>query len=184
LTGEAVALAFSRRNRQPQEGMGRMTEAGSERSHSPGLNQRSQVRMTATEVEDFLQQQRSLSLATLNPDGSIHLVAMYYTWFEGAVTFTSKARAQKILNLRRNPTITVMSEAGDSYFELRGVQIQGRAEIIDDPDRMLEVGRVRYERENGPYTPEAREGIQLRMRKRVAVKVHPVKIVSWDHRKL
>jgi PPOX class probable F420-dependent enzyme len=140
--------------------------------------------MTAAEVENFLQEQRSLSLATLNPDGSIHLVAMYYLLFEGAVTFTSKARAQKILNLRRNPTITVMSEAGDSYFELRGVQIQGRAEIIDDPDRLFEVGRLRYERDNGAYTPEARDKIQLAARKRVAVKVHPVKIVSWDHRKL
>jgi PPOX class probable F420-dependent enzyme len=164
--------------------MGSMTEAGSERSHSPGLNQRSQIRMTAAEVEDFLREQRSLALATLNPDGSIHLVAMWYMWFEGAVAFTSKARAQKVLNLRRNPTVTVMSEAGDSYFDLRGVQIQGRAEIIDDPDRLFELGRQRYERDNGLYTPEAREGIQLRLRKRVAVKVHPVKIVSWDHRKL
>ena len=161
-----------------------MTEAAPERSHSPGLNQRSQVRMTAAEVEDFLQEHRSLSLATLNQDGSIHLVAMYYTVFEGAVTFTSKVRAQKIVNLRRNPTITVMCEAGDSYFDLRGVQIQGRAEIIDDPDRLFELGRQRHERDNGPYTPEARKGIQLRMRKRVAVKVHPIKMVSWDHRKL
>jgi PPOX class probable F420-dependent enzyme len=164
--------------------MGRMTEAGSERTRSTGRNQRRQVRMNAAEVEEFLGEQRSLALATLNRDGSIHVVAMWYLLFEGAVTFTSKARAQKIVNLRRDPTITVMSEAGDSYFDLRGVQIQGQAEIIDDPDRIFQVGRLRYERDHGPYTPEAREMIERANRKRVAVKVHPVKVVSWDHRKL
>jgi hypothetical protein len=140
--------------------------------------------MNAVEVEQFLRGQRSLALATLNRDGSIHVVAMYYLLFEGAVTFTSKVRAQKIVNLRRDPTVTVMSEAGESYFDLRGVQIRGWGEIIDNADRVFEVGRLRYERDHGRYTPEARETVERAIHKRVAVKVHPLKVVSWDHRKL
>ena len=44
----------------------------------------------------------------------------------------TKAKSQKVVNLRRDPKISCSVEAGESYDQLRGVAIEGTATIIDD----------------------------------------------------
>jgi PPOX class probable F420-dependent enzyme len=149
-----------------------------------GIKQRSLVAMTREEVDAFLEEDHSMSMSTLNSDGSIHVVAMWYGFLEGAVAIESKAKAQKVVNLRRNPTVTVMAEAGRTYDQLRGVQISGRAEIVDDPKRMFELGVSMFERYTAPYTTDKRDAVARMLDKRVVVKVIPMRIRSWDHRKL
>ena len=164
-----------------------MADAQPERSPRPygsGTKQRNQVAMTAEEIDAFIAEKHTLSIATLNHDGTIHMVAMWYGFLEGAIAFTSKAKAQKVLNLRRNPNITVMAEEGEAYNELVGVQIQGTAEIVEDPERMFAAGVSVFERHTGPYTEERRKNVESLLYKRVVIKVNPVKIASWDHRKL
>ena len=123
-----------------------------------GVKQRDVIRMTDEEVDEFLSGRHTMSLATLNHDGTIHLVAMWYGFLEGAIAFETKAKAQKVLNLRRNPTITCMVEDGDTYDELRGVQIVGTAEIVDDPERMFEMGITVFERHVAPYNDDLPPG--------------------------
>ncbi|GLZ05666.1 PPOX class F420-dependent enzyme [Actinomadura sp. NBRC 104412] len=149
-----------------------------------GVNQRAQIRMTDAEVEEFLAGRHTMSVATIGPDGSIHLVAMWYGFLDGCVAFETKAKSQKVVNLRRDPRMTVLVEDGDSYERLRGVELVGRAEIIEDPDRLWEVGVSVFSRYQGPYTEEMRPFVEAMIRKRVAVKLHVERTVSWDHRKL
>ena len=77
-----------------------------------------------------------------------------------------------------------MVEDGESYEQLRGVELVGRAEIIDDGDRMWELGVSVFERYNAPYTEDLRPFVETMLRKRVVIKVHVDRTVSWDHRKL
>jgi len=149
-----------------------------------GVKQRDVVKMTPEEVDAFLAERRPMSMCTLNHDGTIHAVAMWYGFLEGAVAVESKAKAQKVLNLRRDPRMTCLMEAGDSYDELRGVELVGRAEIVDDPDRMWELGVSVFDRYQGPYTEEMRPLVETMLHKRVVIKVHVDRVVSWDHRKL
>ena len=149
-----------------------------------GVNQRDKVRMTPEEVQEFLQGRHSMTMSTLAADGSIHSVGMWYGFLEGEVALETKAKAQKVLNLRRNPTITCLVEDGSTYEELRGVSIVGKAEIVEDPDRIWELGVSVFSRYNAPYTEEMRPFVEIMLRKRVVVKVVPDRIVSWDHRKL
>jgi PPOX class probable F420-dependent enzyme len=149
-----------------------------------GVKQRDLIRMTDDEIAEFLSGRRTMSLASLNGDGTIHLVAMWYGFLEGEIAFETKAKAQKVLNLRRNPTITCMVEDGDTYDQLRGVQIVGTAEIVDDPARMYELGISVFERYVGPYTEEMRAAVEMMLHKRVVVKVTPTRVASWDHNKL
>ena len=83
------------------------------------------LRCRREEIDAFIAEKHTLSIATLNRDGSIHMVAMWYGFLEGEIAFTSKAKAQKVLNLRRNPNITVMAEEGEAYNELVGVSDPG-----------------------------------------------------------
>lgn len=149
-----------------------------------GVKQRAVVKMTDDEIAEFLQGRRTMSMATINGDGSIHMVAMWYGFLDGEIAIESKAKAQKVLNLRRNPNMTVMVEDGDTYDQLRGVQISGTGEIIDDPERMFELGISVFSRYTAPYTEAMRPAVEAMLHKRVVVKLHPKRIASWDHRKL
>jgi PPOX class probable F420-dependent enzyme len=149
-----------------------------------GVNLRAQVAMSDDEIDAFLRQHRTMSLASLNADGSIHLVAMWYLVVDGTLVFWTKVKSQKVMNLRRAPAVTCMVEDGDDYNELRGVQIVGTAEISDDPDRILELGKALYARNFGEYTDDALPIVEQMMHKRVAVTITPTRVASWDHTKL
>jgi PPOX class probable F420-dependent enzyme len=149
-----------------------------------GVKQRDVIKMTPDEVEAFLSEQRTLSMCTINFDGSIHAVAMWYGFLEGSIAVETKTKSQKVQNLRRDPRMTVLIEDGDSYEELRGVELVGRAEIVDDPDQMWALGVSVFERYTGPYTEEMKPFVEAMLHKRVVVQLHVERTVSWDHRKL
>lgn len=149
-----------------------------------GTNQRSQITMTDEEVWAFLDRSRTATMATNGPTGVPHLVAMWYAVIDGAIWFETKARSQKAQNLRRDPRITCMVEAGLTYDTLRGVSLEGTGAIVEDPDALWEVGVSVWERYTGPYTEEARPLVEFMLNKRVAVRIDVERVRSWDHRKL
>ena len=150
-----------------------------------GVKQRDVIRMNAEEIDALLQSGRTMHCATMNHDGTIHLVAMWYGFLEGCPALETKAKSQKVQNLRRNDQISCLVETGESYDELRGVELVGHGEIVEDPDRMLALGISVFERTQGvPYTEEFRPVVEQMLHKRVVVKIHVDKYVSWDHRKL
>ncbi len=149
-----------------------------------GVNQRKAIRMTPEEVDAFLAERRAMTMCSISPDGSIHAVAMWYGFVDGCVAVETKTKSQKVQNLRRDPRCTLLFEAGDYYDELRGVELVGRAEIIEDPEKLFALGVSVYERYTGPYTEEMKPFVDVMLHKRVLVKMQAERTVSWDHRKL
>src|SRR5580704_10440845 len=119
-----------------------------------GVNQRAQIQMTQDEIDAFLHERHTMSMATVGPSGAIDLVAMWYGFVGGDIGFETKAKSQKVQNLRRDKRLTVMVEDGDTYEQLRGVEIKGWGEVIDDPEQLFELGISVFERYQGPYTEE------------------------------
>src|SRR5262249_28099896 len=104
---------------------------------------------------------------------------------EGEVLFETYGTSQKIVNLRRDPRLSVLCEDGKTYDQLRGVSIQGKAEIVDSGPRLQELMAVIIKRNFTDAGPAAlAEKVQAMIRKRVVVIVHADKTISWDHRKL
>ena len=151
-----------------------------------GGNQRAQIRMTDEEVTSFLQQGRTATIATIGPGGFPHMVAMWYGLLEEKVCFETKAKSQKVVNLRRDPRISCSVEAGETYDQLRGVAIEGTVTIIEDTsaDEYWAAAVSVFERYQGAYTEEMRQFVEQMMNKRVVILVDPVRVRSWDHRKL
>ncbi len=149
-----------------------------------GSNQRSQIVMSDEEITEFINNSRTTTIATIGADGQPHLVAMWYAVLDGEVWFETKAKSQKVVNLKRNPTITCLIEDGLTYDTLRGVSIEGQAEIVEDPDVLFQVGISVFERYTAPYTEEMKPIVETMLNKRIAVRVRPARIRSWDHRKL
>ena len=146
---------------------------------------RDRVRMSDEEVWRFLDETLHLQVATIGRDGSPHLMTLWFSVTGRALVFPSYTKSQKVVNLMRDARIAVLAEAGSSYADLRGVSINGRAELVDSDPRRIELSQLVYRR----YYPERSE-TQLRgmaesgSRKRTMVVVHPERIRSWDHRKL
>jgi PPOX class probable F420-dependent enzyme len=142
--------------------------------------------MTDDEVAGFLTRSRNATMATLGPTGMPHLVAMWYGVIDGRIYFETKLKSQKLANLRRDPRLVCMVEAGDSYEELRGVSIEGTATIIDDPasEEYWAAAVSVYERYVGPYSETDRGAVEFMMNKRAVVRLDPDRTRTWDHRKL
>jgi PPOX class probable F420-dependent enzyme len=149
-----------------------------------GVNQRKAIEMTPAEVDAFVAERRPMTMCSLSPDGSIHAVAMWYGFVDGLVTVETKGKSQKAQNLRRDPRLTLLFEDGDYYEELRGVELVGKAEIIEDPDRLWTLGVSVFERYYAPYSEELKPFIETMLHKRVGIRLHVERTVSWDHRKL
>ena len=152
------------------------------------MKQRDQVAMTEQEAAAMLASSRKLQLATINQDGSAHLVTMFYAMLGGQIAFWTYRTSQKARNLARDPRVTCLVEAGEEYFDLRGVQVRGTARCVEDPAGVLGIGRTiaagMTDRPGSTGTAELEEYVAHTARKRVGYIVEPQRITSWDHRKL
>src|ERR1700752_4844399 len=95
------------------------------------MNRRRQIQFSPDEQAAFLREHRKSALATIGKDGFPHVVAMNFFEKDGLFYMTSYGKAQKVVNIRRNPKVALMVEAGDEYAELRGGMICGRCEILE-----------------------------------------------------
>jgi PPOX class probable F420-dependent enzyme len=142
------------------------------------------IRMSEGEVAALLDECRSLQVATLDKGGAPHLTTVWFAVHEGAYLFETYGKSQKVVNLRRDPRVAVLAEQGTTYGELRGVSVQGRAEIVED-ERLLPLMRVIVARNHhGLDEGEVAKIAAAMAQKRVVVAVRPEKVISWDHRKL
>lgn len=149
-----------------------------------GDNLRNRVVMSEAEVDAYLAVHRPATMATIGPNGLIHQVAMYFAWFDGAVHVISKTKAQKIVNLRRDPRCSFHVESGAHYDELAGVNLAGRAELVEDEETLWRIGIALNERQQGPWEESRRPMVENVLRNRVGVRLRPDRVVSWDHAKL
>jgi PPOX class probable F420-dependent enzyme len=140
--------------------------------------------MSDQEVAEFLHLCRRTQLATINADGTPHVVPMSYVVLDGRLTVWTDPRSRKVVNLRRDSRVSCLVEDGASFAEFRAVQLSGRGVVDDDPETSLRVGLALFERSNGELDDTLRATVAGLVMARVAVTVHPERVVSWDHRKM
>jgi len=152
------------------------------------MSRRDQIRMTDDEVRDYLRDHKTVIINSIGPGGYPHPMPMWFALDDdGVVSMTTFRKSQKVLNIQRDPKVSLLAESGTEYAELRGVVIYGRATVIDDIDTVkatliaATVGDV-------PEDPKAREAMDAVITntasKRVCIRIQPERVVSWDHRKL
>ena len=149
------------------------------------MSRRDQILMTTDELHAFLDEGRDLQVASINANGTPHLVTMWYLRDGDDLLFWTYAKSQKVVNVRRDPRATVLVATGEKYEELKGVSINGATTVVDDLDEVFAFGERVYEKYWGPIDNDlVREGVRMMGSKRVIIRVTPVKTTSWDHSKL
>jgi PPOX class probable F420-dependent enzyme len=151
------------------------------------VSRRDQIRMTDAELAAFLDEQRTVIVATNGRDGWPHLMPLWYTVRAGELWAWTYARSQKIRNLERDPRVTWQVEAGTSYEQLRGVMVKANAVLHRDLETVEAFGVELFERYTGTASlPDAVVGmVRAQAPKRVALQLVAAEPpVTWDHAKL
>jgi PPOX class probable F420-dependent enzyme len=140
---------------------------------------RSRIAMSPSELLAFLDEERTLTCSTLGRDGWPHLMPLWYVVRDGECWAWTYAKSQKVKNLERDSRCTLQVEAGDSYFELRGVMIKAACAIHRDPALVESVGNELSARYGDGSPVDPRQAA-----KRVALQFVSSSVASFDHRKL
>lgn len=142
---------------------------------------RSRAPLGDAEAAELLTSARKLQLATINPDGTPHLVTMYFALLNGRIVFWTYRASQKARNLARDPRLTVLVESGEQYFDLRGLQITGVARSVEDAAEVEHIGGLVAARMGGVPADLVSDYVRQAARKRIAYVIEPSRVVGWDH---
>jgi PPOX class probable F420-dependent enzyme len=89
--------------------------------------------LAAARIVRFLEREPVVWLSTVRPDGSPHLVPIWFWWDGDALLVFSKPHAQKVRNLRERPSVMLALGDADDDFDVG--MLEGRAELLDRPTR-------------------------------------------------
>jgi nitroimidazol reductase NimA-like FMN-containing flavoprotein (pyridoxamine 5'-phosphate oxidase superfamily) len=163
------------------------------------MSRRDQIKMSEGEAEAFLEQERTVTCATVGPRGWPHLMPLWYVLREGSagapgptVWAWTYAVSQKVRNLERDARATLQVEAGEQYQELRGVMLECETIVHRDIETVGALGQEIFRRyASARGEPPAEElpqevgaMVQAQAVKRVALEFVERRRASWDHRKL
>jgi PPOX class probable F420-dependent enzyme len=146
------------------------------------------IQMSPDEIRNYLREGHTMTFVTNGPRGYPHAVAMFFTIDdELTIRMATYRDSQKVKNIERDPKVSLLVETGTAYSELRGVMLEGDAEITTDLEEtvatMIEANAV-----TGSPLPDIEQipqDVKLKMAgKRVLVRIRPSRFVSWDHGKL
>jgi PPOX class probable F420-dependent enzyme len=145
---------------------------------------RDEISMTEAEMRDFIESQKTVQVATINKDGTPHLVPLWFAVVDGEIVLETFTKSQKVKNLDRDPRLTLLLEDGDVYEELRGVTFYAEAELVRDVEGVHKL-HMAVLRRNTDFPEETLEKVTRGMaHKKTAIVAKVKRSFSWDHRKL
>ena len=143
--------------------------------------------MSDEELRAFLDEQMTMSCATVGPAGRPHLIALWFVRDGDDLRGWTYAKSQKAKNLERDPRATLLIEHGVQYNELRGAMLECDVEVERKADRVARFGLElfsRYAAGGREVGEEIREMVAQQAPKRVGLRFVPTRVVTWDHGKL
>lgn len=134
--------------------------------------------LTLDEIHAFLDSRPGwIALTTQGKDGYPHTIPIGYFRDGDAVCMGCRAPTQKTRNIERNPRVSLMLESGSSMADIKGVVIQGDAEVITSGPELLRLAREGARRRGTPedqLPTEPSPGAAY-------IRVTPKKYISWDY---
>jgi hypothetical protein len=142
------------------------------------------IAMAPEEVDAFLLDERTCRVGTVGASGHPHVSALWFVWDGTAVWLNSVVKSQRWTNVVRNPAVSVLVDGGVDFFELRGAEILGRAEVVGEvPRRPGEPDPTVAEPER-LFADKYTGGQFVADGRHAWLRVTPHKIVTWDYRKI
>ena len=153
------------------------------------------VDLTSDELDELMTTTWNMRVATMGPGDRINLTPLWFGWAGGKVYFY--CRGQKIANLRRTGTCSVLVDRNERFAELQGAMMQGTAVVLEtvadeaaDPHLAAAQAQMgpKYAGGHGEPVPASTEPVifaaSARGRSWRWVVFTPNHTVTWDNRKL
>jgi nitroimidazol reductase NimA-like FMN-containing flavoprotein (pyridoxamine 5'-phosphate oxidase superfamily) len=135
--------------------------------------------LTNDEREAFLREQRTVRVATVERDGTPHVVPLWFVWHDGTLFLNSTRGNPTVENMLRTGSAAGVVDDGETYDVLRGVVITGRVTEAEEDPRLPEVERMWSAKYLG-----GKETPYRRWRNRLWLTLTPARTASWDFRKI
>ncbi len=132
-------------------------------------------------ARELLEARLIANFATLNREGSVHLVPLWYLWDGEAVLLPTSGATRKVRNLERDARATVMIDDSRGGFDLRGITLTGRAAILRGGEAVALNRRIhlRYLTERGRDLEPVDRYLAT---DDVTIRFAPERVSSWDLR--
>ena len=151
-----------------------------------------ELALSEEELDELMTSSWNLRIATVGPGARINVTPMWFGWAGGKVYIYG--RGQKVVNLRRHPTCSVLVDRNERFPELQAAMFQGTAVVLEDEaaekaEPHLEEVRVQMGRKyNGGHGPPVDDPgpntASAAGRSRRWIVFTPERRVSWDNFKL
>jgi PPOX class probable F420-dependent enzyme len=128
-------------------------------------------------VSELLRKRLVAVLSTLQTDGSVHAVALWYAATDAGLVLATGSGSRKVRNLERDPRATVTLHDSRPGFEVCGASIAGHVEIVRGTEAvpLVELVHLRYVTEAGRALPALASDD-------VAIVLTPERAFTWDER--
>src|SRR5579864_1810484 len=159
----AMLYAFAQRKAAVTEG-------------DPGLASLSDAR-----VRELLDGRYIASFATHNPNGSVHIVAVWF-WFDGTdIYVATSSRSRKARNLQANPKVSLMIDARDPAASF-GVTVAGTAHVLTGESSRKCNAEIHRKYLSGAAIADPKVGPVFAGWDDVTVRLAPENVIFWDMR--
>ncbi len=151
------------------------------------MSRRDQIKLSEAELLELFDSERVAVVSSNGPRGFPHSMPLWFVPRAGEIWVWTYAKSQKVRNLERDARATVLVETGHEYGELRGAMIEAQAHLHRDFETVIgfaEELTVRYAEGIDSVQGDAKAALEAQAPKRVAIQFEPLRIATWDHRKL
>jgi nitroimidazol reductase NimA-like FMN-containing flavoprotein (pyridoxamine 5'-phosphate oxidase superfamily) len=122
------------------------------------------------------------SVATVNADGSPHVVPLWFVWPEDALYVSTRRPSRTWSNAERDPRVSIAIDVGRGWAELAGVTVAGRAEPMpaEHPGMRRPISAW-HEKYRSLLSGEGFARFTEEVTSLVFLRVAPAELRSWDH---
>jgi nitroimidazol reductase NimA-like FMN-containing flavoprotein (pyridoxamine 5'-phosphate oxidase superfamily) len=124
----------------------------------------------------------SAAVATVNPDGSPHVVPVWFVWPEDAIYLSTRRDGRTWANVADEPRVAVTIDLGRSWVEIAGIEIRGRAEPLQAEHASMRKPISAWHEKYRPLL--AGDGFSRfaeEIRGLGFLRVVPDRVLAWDH---
>ena len=136
------------------------------------------VSLSREEAYEYLNSRPGfMTVTTIDRRGYPHSVPIGYSVVGDDIYLAGRETSQRLKNVRRNPKMSVMIDSGSGMSDIKGLIVQGDAEVVDDPATCLDLLRDSMRRRGtaeDQLPKEPRPGIAY-------IRLRPRKFISWDY---
>ncbi|HZD80653.1 MAG TPA: pyridoxamine 5'-phosphate oxidase family protein, partial [Actinomycetota bacterium] len=123
-----------------------------------------------------------VAVATLNPDGSPHVVPLWFVWPDDAIFMSTRRDSRTWRNAAADPRVALTVDVGRGWTELAGVSVSGAVELLT-PDRptMRKPISAWHEKYRSLLAGEGFARFTEEVAALGFLRLVPERLVGWDH---